>query len=607
MSLDLVNLLAVLTAALGAGAIARRLGYPAVLGELAAGIVLGPAVLGLLAKGDALTVIGKLGVLVMMLAIGMHIEPRDLRRASGPGLLAAVGGFVVPAALGIGVALLYDQTLTAAVFIGLAMGVTSLATKSRILVDLDLLGTRIAHVLMAGALIADVAVLIAFSAVLGAAAAGALLFGDLALMGLQVALFLLGAFVVGTRVLPLVGGMISRLDRVSRMLAVVGIGLGFGAAAEAAGVHAILGAFIGGLFLREGVLDRDAFRETENDVGTAALGFLAPVFFVTAGFDVSFAVFRTDLALLVLVVVLATVGKVFGTALFYTLSGRGWREGVTIGAGMNGRGAVEIVVAELALEQGIIGQEVFSILVFMAFFTTATVPVLLTAGVRWLRRRGDLAEAGADRAGVVVAGAGPLARTVAAELAHGRRVTVVDTNPDHVEAARRAGLPAVRGSVLQEADLAEAGGTRAGLYLGLTPNLEVNLLGAQVADRALGIPTRLVAVPAGPTGAGETLLEGSGVTPWLGRPVDLAAWEVAIEHGTMRLVTIEVEDPDDLPLVGRGPADPDLEVLPLVVLTRDTARLFDASATLSPGDHVVVATKPAEDELPSPAGTTEAV
>jgi Kef-type K+ transport system membrane component KefB/Trk K+ transport system NAD-binding subunit len=592
MSLDVLNLLAVLAAALAGGAVARRFGYPSVLGELGAGILLGPPLLGLLEADPGLGVLGKLGVLVMMLAIGMHLEPGDLRNASGPGLLAAAGGFVVPFGLGLGVALLFGEPMLAAIFIGLAMGVTSLATKSRILVDLDLLGTRIAHVLMVGALIADVTVLVAFAAVLGAAAAGALLLTDLAIVGLEVVLFLAGSFVVGSFVLPRFGGLISRLDRTTRLLTVAGIGLLFAAGAELAGVHAILGAFVGGLFIREGVLERDAFRQTESDTNAAALGLLAPIFFVTAGFDVSLDVFQTDLALLVLVVVLATIGKIAGTALFYVASGHGWREGVVIGMGMNGRGAVEIVVAELALQQGLISQEVFSILVFMAIFTTATVPILLTRGVDWLRRRGDLGEAGADRTGIVIGGAGPLARAVARELAPGRDVVLVDTNADHVDAAERDGLRAIRGNVLDESDLAEAGGYQAGYFLGLTPNLEVNVLAAQVADRAVGVPRRIVAVPEHTTEAIETLLVSADADTWLDRPIAIEAWDADLTLGRARVVSIEVDDPEDLPLVGSGPIDTGLETLAVAVVRDDRAWPYDAVRSLRTGDRVIALTRP---------------
>ena len=178
MSLDVLNLLIVIAAALGGGWVARKMNYPAILGELIAGIVLGPPLLGLLTPDDALDVIGKLGVILLMLYIGIHLDPSALGRAARPGALAAVGGFVVPAGLGFGLMMVVDGDPVAAAFVAVAMGVTSLATKSRILVDIGILNTRVAHVLMAGALFSDIAALIIFAALLGFAATGTMAVGD---------------------------------------------------------------------------------------------------------------------------------------------------------------------------------------------------------------------------------------------------------------------------------------------------------------------------------------------------------------------------------------------------------------------------------------------
>ena len=205
MSLDVMNLLLVLLAALGGGWVARRVGYPSILGELGAGILLGPPLLGLLQPDDALAVIGKLGVVLLMLYIGLHLDPGSLGKASRPGGLAALGGFLVPAGLGFALMMLVDGDPIAATFVATAMGVTSLATKSRILVDLGILHTRIAHVLMAGALFSDVAALIVFAALLGFAATGGLALSGIAASAGSAALFLAGAWLVGTRVFPAAG------------------------------------------------------------------------------------------------------------------------------------------------------------------------------------------------------------------------------------------------------------------------------------------------------------------------------------------------------------------------------------------------------------------
>jgi Kef-type K+ transport system membrane component KefB len=149
---------------------------------------------------------------------------------------------------------------------------------------------------------------------------------------------------------------------------------------------------------------------------------MAPIFFVTSGFAVTLDVFRTDLSLLIIIFLVAVAGKIIGTALFYLPSGHGWREGVTVGAGMNGRGAVEIIIAGVAMEMGIISQDIFSILVFYGNFTTATVPFLLKWTTDWLRRRGELVQVG-KRKGYLIIGVNHLSLVIARHLKEHSRFT----------------------------------------------------------------------------------------------------------------------------------------------------------------------------------------
>jgi Kef-type K+ transport system membrane component KefB len=528
LGFDLFNLLLVLGAAWIAGRLAVRVGYPAVLGELMAGILLGPPLLGLLEPGAGLDVLGHLGIVLMMLYIGTEIDPDDLRRASVPGLLAAAGGFIVPAVLGFAVVLLFGGTVLAGLFVGIAVGVTSLATKSRILLDLNLLSTRIAYVLMAAALLSDTATLVAFAAIIGFVEAGGFdLAGTARVAGEAIGFFAVAAG-IGLWVLPRLGRVLQERgidDRMTNFAIVVTIGLGYAELAELAGLHAILGSFVAGMFLRRGMMGERLQREVNKLVEDVSVGFLAPIFFVAAGFQITFDVFRTDLALLISVVVVATVGKILGTALFYLPTGHGWREGITIGAAMNGRGAVEIIVAGIGLERGLISAEIFTILVFMAIATTAMVPVLLKLGVEWLERHDELAKVDEQRTAVVLIGAGPLARAVARELQGERPVWLVDANAEHVAEARREGLSAIRGDAMDPAVLRRAHITEARGLLALTPNAEVNVLVAGLAREDFLVPDVRVAGKAAPTRTFDDLLHRVGARPLLDGTVDIGMWD----------------------------------------------------------------------------------
>lgn len=545
--LDSLALTLVLVAAWGGGALATRVGYPAVLGELLVGVLLGPPVLGLLSSGEGLAAIGELGIILMMAYIGTEIDLDNLRRASRAGVLAAVGGFVVPFAGGFAVTILFGYDAIAAVFVGAAVGVTSLATKSRILADLGLFDTRIAYVLVAGALLSDTATLVLFAGVTAVGTGEGV--GSIAGVALDAALF--------TAILVAAGAVAPRVGRWTReRLGLDGIawgigvlvagGLGGAALAELFGLHSILGAFAAGMVLRRGILVGRTERRSLDLLGRMSLGVLAPVFFTTAGFAISLSAAWDNLPLLLAVVAVATFGKIFGTALFYLPSGHGWREGIVVGGAMNGRGAVEIVVAGIGLEQGLITTEIFTVLVIMAISTTATVPVLLKVGVEWLRDRGELADVGEGSRTVTIVGAGAFARTVARVLSEDREVHLLDSNPRRVGRAREAGLSAFVGDALDLEALRQAYGHEASLLLALTPNHEINVLVASVARDELGVRDIRVATSSAVLPTTTAMLERSGASPLTPTSVDVDHWSTWIDEGEAVVTELTVEDDSGL-------------------------------------------------------------
>lgn len=165
VSIDVLSLLLVLTVAWIFGGISERFGYPTMMGELFAGIVFGPPLIGLLQSSNILEVFAEFGVFILMVYVGLEVDLKELFRLGPQSLLIAFGAFVIPFGLGYAAGLYLNVSVGAALFLGLAMAATSLATKSRILADLDLLDTRIANILLGGALASDVGVLIAFAGV----------------------------------------------------------------------------------------------------------------------------------------------------------------------------------------------------------------------------------------------------------------------------------------------------------------------------------------------------------------------------------------------------------------------------------------------------------
>lgn len=583
MELSILNLLLVLFVAWIGGQIAARLGYPSVLGELIAGIIFGPPLLGILYGSDAINVLAELGVLMMMLYIGMEIDPRELGKASKGGVLAALGGFIVPFALGMWIVVASNGTTIAGVFVGMAMGVTSLATKSRILVDLKILDTRIAHVMLAGALVADTLSLIIFAGILSFATAGELDLLMISTISVKVLLFFFVSWLLGLKVFPFLYKWLKQRNITGRTFnatLILLIALAFAELAHLAELHSILGAFIAGLVLREAITVKKLSHELTDLVKDVSLGFLAPIFFVTAGFQVSLDVLHSDTILLVGTIVLATLGKVVGTTLFYLPSGYGWREGLTIGAGMNGRGAVEIVIAGIGLNAGIISQEIFSILVFMAIITTATVPVFLKMGVEWLDRRNELIRSTIGKEDIVIVGAGSLARLFAKALVSKRPITMIDSNETNCKKAAEMGLKANYGDALDDIILRDAGIDSTGTLISMTPNAEVNVLIAKRSYEEFLVPQIFSAIIDEREKGLIKQLEAVGGKQLFDRKVNILEWENMINKDQIILEQIKIETGSKTELEKKIPSN----ALPMIIVRENKKYVYDGFESVNKGD-----------------------
>ncbi|NJY61457.1 sodium:proton exchanger [Salinimicrobium sp. CDJ15-81-2] len=587
---NIFNLLIILTGAWVGGAAAKKLGYPAILGELVIGIILGPAILGLLETSEMINVLAEVGIILLMVYIGMEINFRDLGKASWPGLLAAIGGFVVPFALGYYTIIYFGGTQMAAMFVAIAVGVTSLATKSRILVDLKLLNTRIAYVLMAGALISDTLALIIFAGLISFVDAGNIdTLGIMWVAGKAILFFVLTAL-AGIYLLPLLGKFLTRAkikDRTLHFTLILIIVFGFAELAELAGLHSILGAFMAGLFIRDGVFNRQISKEINDIFHDVSIGFLAPIFFVSAGFNVTLDIFQTNLLMLIAVTLVAMVGKIVGTAVFYLPSGYGWREGITVGTGMNGRGAVEIIIAGIGLEMGIISAEIFSILVFMAIFTTLTVPVFLTWTTNWLKSRGELVHQ-ESRKGFLILGANPLGIYLAKHLDKEDFVTLVDSNREMVELAKKEGLTAVTGNILKEETMEQANAIEKGTFIALTANSEINLLAAQLANDSFYIPRKIVLIDPKESGAGVDMLDRINASSMFASKTKLDPWIYKLTSGQTQEIEVEIEEELSTREWIKKHKQGKEDILPIVIVdTEGRKRPFHFHDTISPGEKII--------------------
>lgn len=386
--------------------IAGRVGLPAIVGELTAGVALGfvlqsayepLALLWSACQSETFTALADLGMFFLMLLTGIRMEPLDFARTSKLAVAVAIGGMVVPVGAGLvlGLAVLPESPLklVQSLFIGTALAITAVPVAVRIFMDLGQLDSSVAKTVIAAALWDDLLSLfllaVLLAAISGQSSGVDQLQAAFLLLG-KVLLFFAIAIPVGLYVFPLVGRYLKYLHfpEVDFTMLLIAA-LAYAVFAEVMGLHFIIGAFVAGMFFHPKVVDEDVYERVEQQMSGITRGFLAPIFFVSVGLYLEFSAIGRVPGFVTVLILIAFVSKLIGSGLPAYWVGHTKREALMVGIGMSGRGAVELIVAGVALEAGLFLQpyptppivdSLFSAIVIMALVTTIATPVLL----RWV-------------------------------------------------------------------------------------------------------------------------------------------------------------------------------------------------------------------------------
>ncbi len=392
MILPLLAALALIIAAAKLGGwLSGLLRQPVVLGELLVGLILGPSLLGVFAHpyfagahvDTALKEFGELGVIFLMFTAGLEVQVDDLRKAGRPSLWAGVLGVAVPLVLGTVALVPFGYSVEQAVFLSIVMAATSVSISAQTLIELGRLRSPEGLTLLGAAVVDDVlaiAVLSGFTALVLGEAGG---LAGLAWTLLRMALFLVGAFVVGSWLLPrAVAWVEARQWAISEPILslVVVMVLAFAWASEfVGGVAAITGAFIAGVALARSPLKG----RIERGMHVLAYAFFVPVFLVGIGLQAdSRSLSAGDLGATLWLVVIAFVTKLLGAGLGARMGGMPARSAWRVGLGMISRGEVGLIVASVGVGAGLLDTNAFTSVVLMVLATTLATPPLL----RWAFR-----------------------------------------------------------------------------------------------------------------------------------------------------------------------------------------------------------------------------
>jgi Na+:H+ antiporter len=360
----------------------ERVGIPGIVGEIAAGVLVGPSMLAWVAPNELTTSLADLGVMFLLFRVGLEVKPEELLKLGGAATLVAVCGVVVPMIMGWAILRLWGAPQIEAIFVGAAMVATSVGITAQVLAAKGLLQQKSSQIILAAAVIDDVLGLLVLASVSGMAKGQVNVWEIVLTAGLAIA-FVVGIAFWGNRAM---GKIVPRAQeglRVAEAEYALAVVLLFGLSVMAVyiGVAAIVGAFFAGMALAGRVGER------VNDLASGAAELLVPFFLVGIGLHVDLSAFqdRSMMLLAAVILVAAVVSKFIGCGA--AALGMGKAEAMRIGVGMIPRGEVGMVVAQIGLGTGAISQNIYGVVVFMAVATTVVAPPLLKMAYKGVEAR----------------------------------------------------------------------------------------------------------------------------------------------------------------------------------------------------------------------------
>ncbi len=412
------ELLALFVAAWALGAAARKLGLPSVVGELSAGLVLGPSVLGVVAprmfdwflpsgedaatQSAMLLAVSWFGAAFVLVVAGFETDLALITRLGRAAALVTTGSVIVPLIGGLIAGWLMPvafygvidgerpDRIVFALFIAASVAVSALAVIAKILSDLNLMRRDVGQITIAAGMANDLVGWVILGVIAGLAASGHVsAFDAVATVG-GLALFMAGALTVGQRLVDAALRVVRREGQNVRgaFTVILATMLAFGVITQALGVEAVLGTFVAGV-----VLARSRYQqvEAEHAIEDLTSVIFAPLFFATAGLRLDLSLLRGAALGWALALLLVAFGlKFLGAFLGARLGGLNSREGFVLGAGLNARGALEIIIATVGLSLGVFNQTAFTMIVMIPLVTS----LLASVGLRVFSRglEGSVAE-----------------------------------------------------------------------------------------------------------------------------------------------------------------------------------------------------------------------
>ena len=388
LAILLAQIITIIIVARFFGWIFRKIGQPTVIGEIIAGIVLGPSLVGMyfpefslvlfpIASLGNLQFLSQIGLILFMFVIGMELDLKVLKNKANDAVVISHASIVIPFALGIGLAyFVYHRFapegvkfLAFSLFMGIAMSITAFPVLARIVQERGIHKTRLGAIVITCAAADDITAWCLLAVVIAIVKAGTFV-SSLYIIGLAV-LYVLAMIFIVKPFLKKVGDLYAASDNLGKpVVAIFFLTLILSSyATEIIGIHALFGAFMAGAIMPDINKFRNIFIEKVEDVSVILL---LPLFFVFTGLRTQIGLINDPYLWQVtgFIILVAVVGKFLGSALAAKFVGQSWRDSLTIGALMNTRGLMELIVLNIGLDLKVLTPEVFTMMVIMALVTT---------------------------------------------------------------------------------------------------------------------------------------------------------------------------------------------------------------------------------------------
>jgi len=388
LALLLAQIVTIILVAKLFGWICTKIGQPSVVGEMIAGIFLGPSLFGLFYPELSgiifpkeslpnLQFLSQIGLILFMFIVGMELELNVLKKATHNAVVVSHASIIIPFAMGMGLAYYIYGTfapegvhfLSFGLFMGIAMSITAFPVLARIVQERGITKTKLGTLVIACAAADDITAWCILAAVIAVVKAGSVVSSFYTILMAAAYVFLMIKLV--RPFLARIGSIYTSKETLTKpIVALFFVTLIISAyVTEAIGIHALFGAFMAGAIMPDNVKFRTLFIEKVEDV---SLVLLLPLFFVFTGLRTQIGLLSEPglLKLTGIIIVVAVSGKFIGSAVAAKFVGQSWKDSLSIGALMNTRGLMELVVLNIGYDLGVLSPTIFSMMVLMALVTT---------------------------------------------------------------------------------------------------------------------------------------------------------------------------------------------------------------------------------------------